>query len=161
MDLYAPRGRFALVLCGSLAFVGLGIYLLQTDGARIAAYFAIAFFGMASCYAISRMLTKRPILTIDAEGLHDRGSALAFGRVAWEDVEHVEVQTHGRQRFVSIHLKDPEALLAKLPPLRRKIVQMQQNMGLASINIPASVLPMPAEDLAALLAERTGPRPST
>lgn len=156
VDIYAPRRRFALFMGVSFAFVAGAAFLVRDERLvpLIAGRAAIAFFGLCTVYCAYRLAVRRPILTLDAKGIYDRGSALAFGRIEWSEITHVQAYAYGRQRFVGISLVDPDAVFAKLGPFKRKVVAMQQQMGMPPINIPADVLPMPADELAAILSEQ-------
>src|SRR5882762_8929967 len=134
---YPNRGKMFFMVLGSAAFVAIGIFLWTRDNPpikiRMVAVAAIVFFGAACCYGLYRVLRPEPALVINHFGIFDATTALGWGLISWEEIESISIaeMTIGltsRQRFVAIHLKDPEVFLQRQSFFKARMLKM--NTGL-------------------------------
>src|SRR3954462_10477982 len=95
------RGKTMIMIAGSLVFVGIGIWLLLRDDARIISsnnfrfFFnnqlfahgiglvAIVVFGGLAAMHVRRFFDKRPGLILNSEGFVDNASSASTGFVPW------------------------------------------------------------------------------
>jgi hypothetical protein len=149
---YSGRGRLLLLLGGSLVLVAASLVSFGfRPGGAVLGVLGVVVFGVAAAYLLRRLLVRRPVLVLDVGGLVDRASAAAAGRVPWDQVADVGVQTMGGNRVLSVLLRDPETWLAAQPPLRRRTMAVNARMLGTPVNIPLSAVDVPEEELLAAL----------
>jgi hypothetical protein len=142
-----------LLLAGSLVLAALSLVSFGfRPGGPALGVLGLVVFGSAAGFLLRRLLVRRPTLVLDAGGLVDRASAVAAGRVPWDRVADVGVQTMGRNRVLSVLLRDPEAWLAAQPPLRRRTMALNAKLLGTPVNIPLSAVDVPEDELLAALA---------
>ena len=164
--LYPSRGKMSLVLLGAIGFVALGVWTSTPEIARgvaawkvlVVSYVGIPFFAACGLYAAYRLVRRRPAVIIDSAGITDAASALAVGRLRWDEVDHISVYTISRQRMLGIVPRDLDALLGRLHPVKRWLAQANLRLGYAPVNVPQVVLGMELGELAELLRTRYGVR---
>ncbi|RZA19405.1 MAG: hypothetical protein EOP93_08820 [Lysobacteraceae bacterium] len=93
----------------------------------------LLLFGVMSAYAARQLLRAGPRLTLGPDGVDVAG--LGIGRIPWEGIESVEMFGSAEAPFVALHLRDPDALLARLPPLPRLLVRLQRASGLPPLSV--------------------------
>lgn len=151
ITLYARRGRLLLVVVGSCAFVAAGGWVLSREdsaGAQLAAWAAIAFFGLGGAWGVRRLLVPTPVLVVDRAGIVDAASAIAAGRLSWDEIDYVVTYAFGGHRMLGIFVTDLEALRRRLSWWKRKMLDANLRLGCAPVNVPQSVLPMRVDELA-------------
>ena len=100
------KGRWALVLLGSAAFVGIGCWMaIDSPKDRFWAYTGIGFFGLCAVIALIQFIPGSSFLRIRADGITIRSLwRTTFYR--WSDIERfgaTEFTTGGaRQRMVGL-----------------------------------------------------------
>ena len=146
--LYPSRWKMTLIALGGLLFVLCAPLLWATRDLfiRVVAVVDVLFFGFCALFALSRLLRPRPSLVLDQRGITDNASATGAGFIAWEEIAAVGMSSMGVNRFLVIIPHDTEAILARQPPFKRKI--MVANMGLigSPVAIPGHTT-MPLEEI--------------
>ncbi len=157
--LYPSRWKMALIALGGLLFA-LCAPVLWASGdpfIRAVAVADVLFFGFCALFALGRLLRPRPSLVLDQRGITDNASATGAGFIAWEEIAAVGMTSLGTNRFLVIIPHDTQAILARQPPFKRKV--MAANMGLVGspVTIPGHTT-MPLAEIMrhvqARLAER-------
>lgn len=114
------KTKMILTLLGSIAFVVLGGWLLiyASNGAEFIPFFvqavgvsAIVFFGIVAIFASKKLFDKSPGLIINAKGIFDNSSGVSVGLITWDQITGFSVSTVESQRFLTIHVHNPEAYL--------------------------------------------------
>ncbi|MGI4789132.1 MAG: STM3941 family protein [Janthinobacterium lividum] len=146
--LYPARWKMALIALGGLLFVLCAPLLWATGDPfiRVVAVADVLFFGFCALFALGRLLRPRPSLVIDERGITDNASATGAGFIAWDEIAAVGMSSMGANRFLVIIPHDTEAILARQPSFKRKI--MVANMGLlgSPVAIPGHTT-MPLEEI--------------
>jgi hypothetical protein len=137
------------VLCGALAW----LVPWASSCFEILAS-ATAVFGALFAVVVYRMAKPRTTLVIDREGLIDRSTVTAAGRLAWGEIDHVTTFRCLAQNFVGICLKDPSALVARLPPIKARLVERNLRKGFPPVWIPAAMVSTAPQVLAELITGR-------
>ena len=155
----ASRTKLVAIIVGSASFVAAGGWLLErarTDGVVIAMVGAasVAFFGFCGAYAIRRIVRPEPALVIDREGIVDNASALGVGLIRWAEVAELREYKFKGQTFLGIFPKELEQVLARQPGWKRKAIQANIALGVAPVNIPQVILPIPVSDLMREIKQR-------
>jgi hypothetical protein len=157
--LYPARWKMGLLALGSLVFVLTGVFLWVVGGAPSGAFLrgiCIAdwlFFGFCFLFATSRLISPRPSLVLDDRGLTDNASAVGAGLVRWEEITGVVMVEMGITRYLTVEVRDPEAVLARQPTLKRWVMTANQSLGTSPITIPGA-LPISLDELAELITAR-------
>lgn len=160
----ASRSRTLLLIAAALAFVVAGFWMagLVGDGPSlfqgrsrplvvVLGWASVVVFGLALVFLVRRLFDPKPALVLDAQGLVDRSSASAVGRVDWAEVTEIAAQGEGPNRLIVIDVADREDLLARLPSGRRKLVQASKGVTGYPVNIPVAGLSLPEDDLLAAM----------
>jgi len=141
---------------GALLFVLAGIWLFRTADAQSKhpilvvqgmSVLAIAFFGACALYGLTKLLGRPPELVLDREGIVDRSSAAAAGRVPWSEIRAIEVVSVRSQRLLAVRVVDPEKHLTQGGVLRRLFKKLNYGSHGTPIVIPASALGLPIQSL--------------
>lgn len=145
LEYKASNVRLALAGFGSLAFVGVSLWLLTLHNystyTQVKLYAAVAVFTGTAAFSAYR-LTKPPRwIRLDAQGLSsDAIPGLGEATVLWEDISGLGTYTTGRQKFIVIYLKNPDAFYANVAG-KGKVAFLKMNAGIVGSPIsfhPAS-----------------------
>lgn len=152
LTVYPSVGRLLLVALGALMFVVMGVYLCFGDRsgpAVLGGVLSILFFGVCLLYVLWRLIVRRPAVVLDNTGLYDNASGVSAGHLAWNEISQIMVTFQDRYRrpTLSIQVTDPEALLARLPQVKRHVMQGNIKLNGAPVNIPQLLLPIKIHDL--------------
>lgn len=159
------KGKLARLLAGALLFVACGAWLYRLDPAEIqrlgrfhdprfvhgVGLAGMAFFGTAAVFVVRKWFDRRPGLIVDAEGIVDNASGISAGRIPWRDILGFEEHRIHRQRLLSVRLANPEAYVAKSPPVRRLLQRGNLAMGFSPVMLSSNALSMDFDALCACL----------
>jgi hypothetical protein len=148
------RGRFALLLVVSLAFVfaGVAMALLGNDfRAVFVGWTSIVFFGACAVMFVIQLLDGRPRIIIDDHGVFDR--SLEVGVIPWEEILGADVREIANNRFISLDLRDPNVFLARLSPVRRRLVEANTGLGFQPLNLNVGAVAIDPYVLAELIVK--------
>ena len=109
-------------------------------------------------FLLYRLVVRRPALVVGAEGILDDASMLSAGFIRWDEIEEIGVHTFGGQTFLGVMPKDAEDVLTRQSSIKRGLMRANMSLGAPPINVPQSVLPIKAADLAIQLAREYGVR---
>jgi hypothetical protein len=149
ISVYPHRGKQALVLAGSLAFVAGSTWLVTFHSLRavVAGWIGIVVFGLCAVLALRLMLRSGPAVVIDTRGITDRSSVIAAGFVPWQQVTGLSIWRYRGQRVVRVGVLDPLPVLAAAGSLTRTAMRANIRLAGSPVMIAATVLPMTAEQL--------------
>lgn len=116
------KKKIFLLTFGSIFFVGLGFWmvsfelkntndLLTLENVTIEVgigVLSIIFCGACGLFGIKKLFDSSPGLILNQEGIIDNSSGVAVGKILWSDILSIEKTQIGRQKFVSVIVKDPE-----------------------------------------------------
>jgi hypothetical protein len=144
---------------GALAFVALGVFLIRVPTrhglwAQIMGAVAVAFFGAVGAAVLVRLLRPGPAIVISDEGILDDASGVSLGLIRWDQVGAIDEYRVKDQAFLSITVKDAEALIAQQPFWKRRIIRANLGTGLAAVNIPQTSLGTDLKDLRREIEQR-------
>ncbi len=161
------KTKVILLTLGAVAFVALGTWILTLDaevidnvgkfnnpkvvyGIGIA---SIVFFSLCGIIGISKLFDKSPGLVLSSKGLLDNSSWLSAGLVPWFEVVEIGEYIIQNQKFVSIHVKNPERYVDSNNILIRMANRANMKMCGTPINISANGLKISHEDLFSVIQE--------
>lgn len=151
--IHPSRLRVGLLFVGSVLFVAGGVWLLmhpiRGDEAMgwLIGWASIVFFGAVALFAASRLVSRKPAITIDRAGITDNASGLSAGFIPWSDVVDAQLVKFQQQKFLGVSLRNPQDYLAKASPLKRTLMKANASLVGFVINIPQISLPVPLEEL--------------
>jgi hypothetical protein len=157
---YPSKLKTLGLLAWCLAFTILGIGMLARQNAEgwlpIASYLILGLMILLSLVgvgvALARLLQKKPLLTIDQEGIQFQEVTLSWGEIH-------ELIRHGPwpRIMLGIMPKDVNAFLTRLPRGTKRRLRWNLRIYPASVNIPQFLLPMTVDQLLDLIAARFRP----
>ncbi|WP_133252089.1 STM3941 family protein [Actinomycetospora cinnamomea] len=158
IEVRAPRAAPMATLAMSVVGVAAGVWLLVSGGAGnvVLGVVLLAFFGVGAIRALLRLVKGRALLVATPDGVDDGGSVVAAGFLPWSEIGTIEVLPGRGGGMLVIGVRDPEAVLARTSPARARVGRAQAGRLGSPVVLPPTVLPVPAEELAADL-ERLRP----
>ncbi len=150
--IYPSTGKLKNLAWGSLTLLAVSVVLLIAPSTAFplkaaVGYLGIGFFGLCLLFAIHRLVKRVPSVVISQDGIFDNASAAGAGFLRWSEVADIRVVSVLDQRFIAITPVDQRAVLARLNPLKRMLIQMNKGLSGAPFNIPATTLPVSFEAL--------------
>jgi hypothetical protein len=156
-----PLDRMKLLgqCLGALAFVALGVFLIRVPTrqgllAQIIGGVAVAFFGAVGAAVLFRLLRPGPAIVIDDDGILDDASGVSLGRIRWDQVGEIDEYRVKDQAFLCVMLKDLDAVIARQPFWKRRILRANLRMGAAAVNIPQASVAIKLSDLRREMEQR-------
>jgi hypothetical protein len=152
------RGIFPLVI--SIAFVAAGVFVLLTGrpGSTSVGWMTILFFGGCAAVLVRQLLDARPRIVLNDEGILDR--TLKVGVIRWEDILGAEVATISGQNFLALRLRDESRYTSRLGPVYKRLLEMNESLGFARLNVNLSMIDVDPYTLAALVVREAEMRRS-
>ena len=150
--------KTALAVFGCLAFIAIGIWMLTLDPAivasgksfrfffnsplfaRILGIASILVFGGLGAMMVSRLLSKKPGMILNSDGITDNASSAAAGFIPWSDVTGIQVFEMSGQKMLVVHVTDPHKYLDRGNAVKRKLNSANLNMCGSPISISANTL---------------------
>ena len=155
------KWKLLLAIIGSALFVWLGIYLvfIWTEDPstsyplvkKIVGGISILFFGAVGLFGIYKLVLNKSALVISDEGILDNSSSTSFGLIKWETITGFKIEEMMSQKFLVIHVTNPEELIEQAKGLRKKVMKNNYSMYRTPITIPSSVINYKLVELKALL----------
>lgn len=131
----------ALVCCGVVAVVSL---IAAVSGVAVLAGVAgTVLFAPIACEMAWAAWRRRPELVIGDEAIEH----LAFGRIAWSNVDHVRVSKDGRERVLEIVLHGGSVRACPRVPVRALPVRVQAVFGAIGRHRPEVLISAERVDL--------------
>ena len=151
LEVRAPRTAPALALATGVVGLAAGIWLATLGGTAslVLGLVLIVFFVVGTVRAAVRLLRGRPLLVVTPEGIDDGGSIVAAGFLPWSELGSIDVLPARGGGMLVIGVRDPEAVLARTTPARARVGRTQAGRLGSPVVLPPTVLPVPAEELAA------------
>ena len=104
------------------------------------------FFVWMAVMAVVQLFNKEPLLVINEQGISGRYILPKGEMLHWEEIDKVFIYPFRFQKFIGIEVKDPEAILEKLPEGKRRLINWSRNMGYPTFSVSTGLFSMsPAE----------------
>ena len=156
------KNKLALLVLGSSAFVAGSIWMWSNAEAqprfnpvwlKCVSLVGMLFFGICGIYGCIKFFDDKPGLIVDDEGIVDNSSAVAAGRICWDEIIGISVSEMAGQRFLTIEVVDPQKYIERCGYVVR-ILHMANIKAVGSpINISANSLKMSFKELVSLMSE--------
>lgn len=126
-----------------------------TNTTRFAAYTAVLLLlGLGVVYFACRLVRPGTVFVVDALGIVDQASAGGAGRVFWKEIASADVYQFAQFRSLRIFPRDLDAIARRQPGWKRCYYRAVWRFGSPPINIPQDLVPVPLEDLLAIITAR-------
>ncbi len=133
--------QLSLTFLGVL-MVGASLLLVVTQNDPFTWFIGIVgvvFFGVCLAFIVIRLIKPKHILIIDADGFTENSTAMAAGtRINWSEVQDIYLSSILTQKFICVVLKDPDAFMRKLPPIKKMMTKANAASSFAQIQINLS-----------------------
>jgi len=97
--LYPKRAKWILMILGSLAFVAIGVFIMDGDDGFMR-WLVVGFFGLAAVVGIVNLLPTASFLKLDQTGF-TFSSLFRKHSVAWKDVLGFGIMSVARNKMVT------------------------------------------------------------
>jgi hypothetical protein len=133
-----------------------GNYLLGNPVVKnLVATLAIAMGTLGIIFFIKKLNDKRPGFVINEDGINDNSSAVAFGKIHWRDISHIQTTGIMNQQFIVIGLKNPQEYIDRYTQsMRRKSMQWNVKQYGSPVIISTSSLKCNRDELRQLLESK-------
>lgn len=158
------KWKLLLTLVGSALFVWLGINLVFIWSEepntsfplvkKIVGGMSILFFGAVGLFGIYKLILNKSALIINDEGILDNSSSTSFGLIKWETITGFKIEEMMSQKFLVIHVTNPEELIERAKGMRKKVMKNNYSMYRTPITIPSSVINYKLVNLKELLEKK-------
>ena len=106
--------------------------------------------------SVHGILSKGPLLYLDADGITDNTGMPGVGRIRWDEMSEIRLCSVIGFRMIAIRLHDLRPMLARSGVWARlNMIGNQKTMG-APIYIAQMMLPVTADEVARIMATRFG-----
>ena len=155
------KTKMLLLIFGTLAFVGIGLWMISLDAAHIESqrrfnnplfvhglgYVSIVFFGLCGIIVMKKLFDKKPGFILSNTGITDNSSGFSAGFVAWNEIIGFDVyQTHN-QKMLVVLLKNPEKYIEIGSSIRRTLIKASYKMSGSPVVITSSSLKINFDEL--------------
>jgi len=149
------RAKSALALLGCAGFVYVSLAILTVGSATsfVIGILGVLTFTVFGIGWLTLLLRRGPGLVVDDEGLDDRASLVAVGRVPWSDVTGVGSWGAFGTSFVVVRVREPSEYLRRVTPLLRPAAWLNRSLVGSTVTIPSTGLRIGAGGLLALVHE--------
>lgn len=104
---------------------------------RLVGMLGTLFFGLCSVYLLIKIRDRKPGLIIDDVGIIDNTNATSIGLIKWGDITSIEERHILNNKFLIIHIDNPEVYLRKAKNLVSKSAMA---MNLKKYGSPLSII---------------------
>lgn len=155
------KTKLLLLIFGSLAFIGIGLWMVSLDAAHIESqrrfnnplfvhgigYVSIVFFGLCGVIGLKKLFDKKPGLILSNAGITDNSSGFSAGFIAWNEITGFDVyQTHN-QKMLVVLLNNPEKYIEIGSSIRRTLIKASYKMSGSPVVITSSSLKINFDEL--------------
>ncbi len=165
--IYLSKVKIIALILGSIIVVVLGAWFLSLDAQSIESsrrfnsptlvygigIVSIVLFGLSGLFGIKKLFDKSPGLILNSEGILDNSSGLSAGLIPWSEVMDIGEYQVQKQKFISIHVQDPEKYANNGNALKRMANRANIKMCGTPINISANSLKIGYKELLDVIQE--------
>lgn len=155
------KTKIILLIVGSLAFVGLGLWLVSLDTTQIEfqrrfnnpifmygiGWACIIFFGICGLYGIRKLFDKKPGLTFNSAGIIDNSSGIAAGLIPWEEIKGFSIYEIHKQKMLVILLNNPDKYIEMGNSFKRIINRTNYKMCGSPLSVTSNALQINFDEL--------------
>lgn len=167
IEIPRSKTKCLLAVVGSACFVAMGVWFIldptffatRFPATRIlivgVGYVDILFFGLCFFGWGYFFFNRTPGLIVDETGITDHSTGIAVGLIPWSDITDISEQNVFGQKFINIHVKNPDDYLARIKsPWKKKLIQINWKSFGMLLSISSNSLKVSFDGLQILLRER-------
>lgn len=117
-------------------------------------YLGIAFFGLGGLLIFFNMLTSKPALIINSEGIINNSHVGGGYLIRWKNIKSLKIISINKQRMIEIDLKDDEEIYNQVNFLARKWMKVNGRFMGTPTFIPAVMIKMNLDEVLNLIREQ-------
>ncbi len=153
---YPHKGKLVLLMlvCAAFAAIGFGMWNDGKPNDRMIAVADWIFFGGGVAIFLAQLMRRSPSLIVNQSGIFDNSSALKACLLRWEEIDALYISSIGRQRFLSIRLRDAEGFLSRQSGVKAKSMRANIKLVGAPVNIAATTLSVKLEELLEIIRQK-------
>lgn len=141
------------VLAAAMATAALVLFPVPVLG-WVVGTVGLVFFGGACVVALLFAARPGPAIRADAEGMEDRSSLTAIGRIAWQESTGIRETTMFRQPMVAVTPRSWATVVGRQAAWKRPLLKLNRKLiGSDDLLVNTTALPCSARDLARALEE--------
>ena len=122
--------------------------------ATIFGYVGIVFFGFACIFIFFDLLTSKPALTINSDGIINNSHVGAGYLIRWKNIKSLRINSTKNQRMIEIDLKDNEEVFQQVNFLSRRLMKANGRFMGTPTFIPAVMIKMNLDDVLSIIQEQ-------
>lgn len=151
------KTRLFFAFLTSMIFVALGFYILDRPFKplpgleNVIGAVSIVFFGTLCVFTFLFLLDNKPAIIVNETGITDYSTAIGVGHIKWEDITHFSIRKVFNQRFIIVHVKNPELYINKVSGTKKWLRKRNNTMYGSPISIPENNVKHGFDDLYNLL----------
>lgn len=159
--------KVILLILGAISFVLLGAWILTLDVQAIESQrrfnnptlvygmgvASIVFFGLCGLLGARKLFDKSPGVVINAEGILDNSSGISAEIIPWAQVTGVGEYKVKNQKFISIHIQNPEEYANIGSAFKKMASKANLKMCGTPINISTNTLKISYDELLEIINE--------
>ena len=141
--------RFYIALAALISALGLPMVLAGEAEARALGLAWIAALAWLILALVRRMSDTGPVVSADAQGLHDR--RIAKEGFLWDEISSIEAYEAENLTWVGVEFKQPQTSLAKTGWLVRLSAPLHRRFRFPRVSISMALLDGSTDDLIAAI----------
>lgn len=159
-EIYFDKVKIFLMFLGSSIFVLTSTFLFFISetrsetyamNAKFVAVLGLFFFGFAAFYSLSKFFDRNPALTIDPEGIIDRSSLTAVGRILWSEVASVSSIESYLQNLIIVKVSNTDEMISRQSGLKKMFMKINNKWFGSQVIISSVILKSTPKQLFALI----------
>jgi len=136
-------GSFVATFLTGCLSIGAGYSLMALNNSNLG--FALAAAAVASAVVGMAAAKSSPRLVIDDTGVLD--SRLGVGKIAWSDIEDVQIEAKYGNRFLCFRVRNPDIYIARIKGPKKAKALFHQQLGFKRFNVDVEDLEVSLVDL--------------
>ena len=155
------RVKIILLISGAIIFVLIGAFFLSLSPESIESQHrhnsptliygigitSISFFGLCGLVGLRKLFDRSPGLIISSEGIFDNSSGVSAGMVPWSDIVGIGEYQVQKQKFITIHVIDPNKYASRGNALKRMANRANIRMYGTPVSITSNTLKISYSEL--------------
>jgi hypothetical protein len=155
------KTKLILLILGSLAFIGIGAWMLSLEAAQIEAqrrfndpllvhgigWVAIVVFGWCGVIGIRKYFEKKPGLIFSSVGITDNSSGVSAGLIPWSEISGFNIYEIQKQKMLIVLVKNPDKFIEVGSVIKRTLNRTNYKMCGSPIAITSNSLKINFDEL--------------
>lgn len=152
IKIFVNKFKIFFLCLGALLFVYAGLFMLMENSFLINIFgiISIIFFGYGVIKISLELLSKSPRLIINEIGIFE----YSIGMILWTDINDISITHAGRQKFITVHVKNPSKYMKKLNMFEKLFANLNNIFYQSPIHISSTGLDIDFNELHNIIEEK-------